>query len=251
MATRIQAAAAAILTAALASPALAQDDGGWEVSVTPYLWLPSISGSGQTGAGTPIDVETEFDEVFDSLSGAFVGKAEARYDRFGGLVDFQYLKVSGDSALVINNVPRLASEIEVESMGGTAALYYRAYASETVTFDLLAGVRYNAVDVEFDLARAGFPGVSRDLSVDLWDPIVGARATARVAERWSLTGYGDVGGGGDSDAVWQVIGTVNYHASEHWLLHGGYRYYAVDVGDQGHELELRMHGPVLAATYRF
>jgi len=251
MGMRIRAAAAAILTSVLASPVLAQEDGGWDVSVTPYLWLPSISGSGRTGAGTPIDVRTEFDDVFDSLSGAFVGKAEARYDRFGGLVDLQYLKVSGDSALVINDVPRLASETEVESMGATAALYYRAYASEAVTFDLLAGVRYNSVDVELDVARAGFPGVSRDISVDLWDPIVGARATVQVAERWSLTGYGDVGGGGDSDAVWQLLGTVNYHASENWLLHGGYRHYVVDVSNRGHELELRMHGPIFAATFRF
>ncbi|MFC3079979.1 hypothetical protein ACFODL_17900 [Phenylobacterium terrae] len=251
MGMRIQAAAAAILTAVLASPALAQDDGGWDVSVTPYLWLPTISGSGQTGRGTPIDVKTDFEDVFDSLSGAFVGKAEARYDRIGGLVDLQYVKVSGDNQLVINNVPRLSSEVEVETMGATAALYYRAYASETVTFDVLAGVRYNSVDVEFDIARIGFPGVSRDISVDLWDPIIGARATAHVAERWSLTGYGDVGGGGDSDAVWQVLGTVNYHASENWLLHGGYRYYAVDVSERGHELELRMHGPIFAATYRF
>lgn len=242
---------AATLLSGLAPPAFAQAADGWEFSVTPYVSFVSLGGDVRTREGEGVDISSSFDDVFDSLSGGFLGKAEARYDRMGGFVDFQYLKLSGDNTAVFNGVPRLNSEIELEASAFTAALYYRAISNETTTVDLVAGVRRNSAEVEIDLARAGFPGVSGSIDQEYWDPIVGVRASTRMAERWSVTGYADVGGGGDSELVWQVLGTVNYHAADHWTLHGGYRYYALEVGEDVRELEFHMHGPIVGATYRF
>jgi len=95
-------------------------------------------------------------------------------------------------------------------------------------------------------------GVSRGFSKTLVDPVFGLRGVARLNDRWSLTGYGDVGAVSGS-TVYQLIGGVDYKLSKNWSTNASFRYYVIDIHGQNIDLNyhLQMFGPVLGATYRF
>jgi len=63
---------------------------------------------------------------------------------------------------------------------------------------------------------------------------------------------GDVGGfAAGSRLTWQALGTVNYQLNDNWVFHAGYRALHVDYRKGGFLYDTTMHGPLLAASYRF
>ncbi len=63
--------------------------------------------------------------------------------------------------------------------------------------------------------------------------------------------YGGFGIGSASDATWQVITGVSYGLSDRWTLRLAYKALDFDREASGAELDMRMHGLVLGATYHF
>lgn len=241
---------AALATASLfAAEARAQDQSGWRGSVTPYLWLAGFEGHvGALVDAPPVPVDAEFPSIFDHLSGAFMGKAEIGYGRFGALGDIAYLKVAGDHNRQVGGVLALSGEIEAATTEATLAGYWRAYQSPAWDVDLVAGARYTKAEVEVDLT-ANSRHVTGNADRDRWDPVLGARATVRLNDRWSLTGYGDVGL--SSETMWQAYGAVNYRFND--LISGslGYRYYKASFSQSDFTYDAQVGGPMLGLTFSF
>src|SRR6478672_9396108 len=114
------------------SPALADESSdGWHVSLSPYLWLTGVSGD--LTAPFPLpgrDVDVDFGDLVDHLDGAFMGKGEVRYDRFGVLGDLLYLKVSGTNAHDPASLPNIDTKLKLSVTGATVAGFYRVYDTE-------------------------------------------------------------------------------------------------------------------------
>jgi hypothetical protein len=73
-----------------------EDDDGWSYRLTPYIWLPAISGSFQVEPGDPpADVDGSFLDILDF---AFLIAGEARRDRWGILGELNYLDLSQGAA---------------------------------------------------------------------------------------------------------------------------------------------------------
>jgi opacity protein-like surface antigen len=88
--------------------------------------------------------------------------------------------------------------------------------------------------------------------VDWVDPYIGARIQHPVADRWTLVGYGDIGGFGvGSDFAWQAIAGVNYDFSKSVSGKLGYRYLAVDYDKDGFLYEMDSYGAYLGVGFRF
>lgn len=235
------------------SPASAQDaDSGWRFSVTPYLWLSGVSGD--VTAPFPLpgrDVSADFGDLLDHLDGAFIGKAEVQYDRFGVLGDLLYLSVSGGKTLNPTNLPTIGTKLKLTTTTGTLAGFYRVHDSEQWKIDLLAGLRYNHFKTELN-ATAGGPGGDRSVSKDWTDPIIGVRARVRTGTKGSLTGYADYGGFDINDAtVWQILGTYNYQWTDNAAVSVGYRYYVVDLKKEHFQFDLDLAGPLIGVTFTF
>jgi hypothetical protein len=242
-------AATLALSVVATSPALAQGaSDGWRVSLTPYLWLPGPSGD--LGSASS-DVVIDFPDAIGHLSGAFLGKAEIQYDRWGLFGDALYLKVSRTRELDFNRLPTLTSEVEVSTTGATVAGFYRVHDGDRLDVDLLAGGRYTSV--KLDVALSGpEQGANRESSKSWVDPIVGARATQRFGEKSSVTGYADFGGFGvNSSSVWQVYGAYNYQWNRHLIGSVGYRHYAVSFDKNGFSYDVGLGGPLVGLTYVF
>ena len=200
---------AALGLATLAAPASAQSfetGSGWSGQATIYGWLPAINGAQQGRDGEPL-VDLDTNAVLSRLDVAFMGAAEIRKDKFGLLLDIVYADFSNDGQWLQG---RVKTSTGVKLGMYTLASSYRVHEAERSFVDLYAGARFFDTDLSFGIATDS-RGRDGDVSLDWADPIVGARGSMPLAERWSVSGFADVGGfDAQSDLSWEVYGGVNY-----------------------------------------
>ena len=227
------------------------DDGRWHFSISPYLWLPSIDTNLRV-EGLPFEAEgrESVGGFFDELDFAFMFSAEARKGRLGVLFDMQTLTVSQDSTLQAPT-PRDA-DTELTAFIATLAAAYRVVDAPRFSLDAVAGARVQYADVEIKVTPGALGGGFEAGQHETWvDPVVGARCIFWPTDRWSLSGYADVGGFDvSSKLTWQLHATVGYWFNDHFELFGGYRYYADDFERGDFKFDVDLYGPVVGVTFR-
>ena len=225
---------------------------GWSGQATLYGWFPTITGAQEGRDGRPI-VDLDAEDILEALDMAFMGAAEVRNGRFGLLLDVVYADLSQDGNGLFPERPNaIRTEVGTKLTMFTLASAYRAYEAERTFVDVYAGARWYDVDLSFDASNDRFQ-LSRDASVDWVDPIVGVRGAIPLSERWTLSGFADVGGfDGSSDLSWEVYGGANYAFAERWAGTIGYRYMSILYeATERATLDIEVQGPVLGITYKF
>lgn len=264
----------------LSAPAMAQAPGeGWDFSVMPYLWLPSIDATLNFGppptGGASARVESNPDSYLDNLDMALMIAGTARKGRWLVSTDLIYLDFSKDDSKVkdvdFNPGPGLANittstvdasvGMELKAVVWQLAGGYALVRDAKTTVDVLGGFRYVGLDASTDASVSvtvtGPAGLSTTVSrsgrieksANIWAGIVGAQARFGLGDSpWFAKAYADVGGG---DAfTWQGIAGVGYGFK--WgdvVLDYRYLYYSQDDG----KLIDRMSfgGLALGANFRF
>ena len=141
--------------------------------------------------------------------------------------------------------------------------------------DVLAGARYNSVDVNSDVLLNIGATLTPDLipisitetgqlraritADEQWvDPFVGLRLRVNSGTGYAFFARGDVGGfGANSEFVWQAMaglaGPCWCNENLSWAI--GYRAldtdYSTGSGTNAFEFDMLIHGPVIGANYRF
>ena len=263
----------------------------WQFRVTPYVWIPGVTGD-VTVRGNPVDIDVNVFDLFDSGSSgvdldslaALMGYLEASKGRWSIYGDVVWGKfgLSGDAVAQRNPTANLSL-----SAGANAGLDYEttmvesgvAYevanwsgAQSSTTLDLLGGARYWNQELDLSLAvtgavdfgrlgleRSGSRAVARSGTIDWVDPFVGLRVRHELSPGNELQFLGDVGGFGvGSDFSWQLFAGYSFDFS-FWqsTLHGlvGYRALAVDYsegsGTKANSIDLVLHGPVAGLSFRW
>ena len=236
----------------IVSPALAADDDPWRFTVAPYIWLPSVQSELRV-QDVPVEVEadTSASDLFDKLDFALLLAGEVRKGKVGLLYDLQYLKLSDDGTAGL--LDGRTFDADLTFADATLGLQYRLIEESRFSLDGFGGARVMYAKTSIDLsAGALLPGATGEQDKTWVDPIVGLKCRWELGERWSLAGYGDIGGfGAASDITYQLMGTIAYHFNQHVALHAGYRYFAVDYERDGFELDARMHGPIIGLSFAF
>lgn len=211
---------------------------GWQYEFTPYLWGAGTDGTTRVrsidGSST-----ASFSDVFTPIDFGLAGTFEARKDRWSILADGIYIKLSNSET---NASSRINADITPQqySLAGT----YRV-APGPVPVDLLGGARYIDVQVDLETGRA-----TRTGNATLWHPFVGARTLIPLTDRWTLLGYGDVGGlSGDSS--WQLIGGVNYQFSQRFSGKFGYRHLHMNIDKNTLDFDMAISGFYAGVGIRF
>lgn len=248
----LKAALGLVALAALGAPASAQQaawGGGWSGQATVYGWIPAVNGAQEGRGGEPV-VDLDQQNVLSRLDMAFMGAAEIRKDRFGLLLDIVYADLSNDGEWVGG---RLETETGLRLGMYSVAAAYRVHEADRTFVDLYAGARFFDTKLSFDFSTPDFDARDRDASLDWADPIVGVRGAMPLSERWSVSGFADVGGfdAGD-DLSWEVYGGVNYALTDAWAATLGYRYMSIlyQATDRA-KLDIDVQGPVIGITYAF
>jgi hypothetical protein len=240
-------AAAALAAAFAATPEARAED--WEFKISPYFWATGIEGDVAVFPRLPpVHVDESFSDILDQLQFAATAAIEARKGSFGILSDLSYVDTGTSRGLPRPNFTSVG--VGTKTFTGTFATVWRVADRSRLDADFVAGVRLVWTETSVDLVRAD--GVVFSAEPDkMWlDPIVGARGIYTLAPRWSVTAYGDVGGG-VSDFTWQVYGAANYHVNDGVRLSAGWRHYDVDFDDDGFIYDIAEDGPIIGATFSF
>lgn len=253
-----------------ALPAVAADSKTWALQITPYLWAAGLKGDISPFRRAPtMNVEKSFSDVLNDLNvGGFVN-LWGRYDRFVLSGDLMYVDTTdsrGSGPLPALQIPGLGVAIppgaRVEARANTKQLTgslqggYRVVDTAHFTLDALAGARFwyvsNDVTVTASHALIGTRSASHGESFSWVDPVVGARAFLRLADKLTLQAQADIGGfGAGSELTWSALATVNYIVTDRLSVSAGYKALKVNYDHGGHVYDVLLSGPVLGMTYRF
>jgi opacity protein-like surface antigen len=249
---RLKVAIGLIAIASFGAPASAQEaarNAGWTGQATIYGWIPAVNGAQEGRDGEPV-IDLDQQDVLSRLDMAFMGAAEIRKDRFGLLLDVVYADLSNDGEWVRG---RLDTETGLRLGMYTVAAAYRVHEADRRFVDLYAGARFFDAKLSFDFSTPDFDARDRDASLEWADPIVGVRGAMPLTERWSVSGFADVGGfDGRDDLSWELYGGANYAITGAWSATLGYRYMSVlyQATDRA-KLDVDIQGPVVGITYAF
>lgn len=258
--------------------ASANDDDAqdWQFDLTPYLWLPTISGNvnytppGGGGGGAP-NIDVGPTDWLDLLNGAALLSGGVRKGRFALRADYVYLSLKSEKddvvavrdggLLPVDSSLNVSTETRFDGSSWTLAAGYAVHRAESSAAELFAGVRYLGLDLRtswnLSLDITG-PGGSVVLpaagsvgdDVELWDGIAGVRGHRQIGDsRWSIRYYLDFGTG-SSELTWQALAGVSYCYDWGELLLM-YRHLDYDEGSDKLLEGLSLTGPALGARFRF
>ncbi len=221
-----------------------KSDSDWEVLLAPYLWGTAIKGTSRVGRLPPVDVDASFSDILSNLNMAFALHTEFHRGKWAFVIDPFWASLEMDAEYGSAEVEARIDQFILETWG--------AYKL-TPNWEILGGARYMDQDIEIEV---GLPDPFDDRKVkagDDWlDWFLGARFHYPVAERWSISGRGDVKLAGDSDSTYSLSVFLNRKFGETMLLNLGYKYLDTEYDDAPVYLwDARMQGFVVGYTWSF
>lgn len=233
-----------------------RDPDDWYFVLTPYLWLPAMSGD-STVKGNKTHVGMTISDVVSSATFGFFNYFRAQKGRFFIQQGGMYTVIEDDG--IVGNF-----KVETESTQGLLdlALGYRVLEGEVnpedghkIMLDLYGGVRYQYLKTEVEIS----PITNVDESHDWIELLVGVALDFEITKsfRWSaarfdLSGFGI---GSASDLTTNFYTGVAYFFNEDCALNIGYRIYNLDYdrgsGSSRYSQDYQLNGPMIGVTFLF
>jgi hypothetical protein len=251
---------------------------GWTFNLAPYLWVANINTDLKLnlppalGGTVTANSSLGFGDVVSGLNLAFMGAADARYDRFTILTDVMYMNLGGTPSqfrsVNFPNHPAIPVTAGINSSQGlnqrstiwTLAGGYTLAQGDWGNFDLIAGFRLlqmkATINYSLDVSIAGprgngatFGGVGGvSGSEQLWNGIGGFRGRIRLGDgKLFIPYYFDIGTGG-SNLTWQISSGIGYHTG---LTDLSLTYRYLSFSQDGPIQRLAIKGPMLMASFAF
>ena len=243
------AAAVAALAVQSAMPAAAEDADKCCFRLTPYYWAVGIDGNLEINdeqGSTDIDFNQDIGDVTDNLE--FNGSLMLEHNKgnWSNFAAVDYIKTENDDTDI--NVAGSEIEVEADTLLATAATGYRFGAGGDSWVDLLVGVRYGKIDLEFNEKNG--PG-SINADDDLVDGIVMLRPRVALGRNWAFSPTASVGAG-DSDLVWELAPELVYTNNCCNLeVRFGYRTVNYELEEGDIEADFSFAGPMIGLGFAF
>lgn len=212
-----------------------------QFTVSPYLWVASITGStGAEGIDSGIDTGYNFLSL-DNLEGAFFLVASASKGRWAIQSDFVYLKFADEG-----NIGPVTANVELSGNVLELSGAYRPGSFEHT--ELIFGARQVSLEIDIGLTP-GPQGVQKE---NWLDPLIGIRHIRPLGDRWRAIFRADLGGFGvSSDLTFNGLAGADFNMTEHSSLFMGYRYLTLDFKEGGYLADLTADGFVLGVQFSF
>lgn len=241
------AAVTSILSAGVLSTgaASAQD---WQYKATFYGWVPAMTTTVDTRFG-PIEVNQSQSDVLSALDMAFMGTFAAQNGKYGFVADLLYADLSGNSTTPGPLFDSANLGVTLTALSGYAL--YRLADDPQLQFD--AGVGFRSFDVSVDASVTGgkLGGQQQTLGNTWTDPLIAARLSMPLDDKWFVTGFADFGGTGSNDQTYQIYAGVGYNFSEAWSGQIGYRNMSLTNMLDGRATTIDLSGMLVAVSYSF
>ena len=211
-----------------------------QFEVVPSLWLAGLSGDG-TLRGHDVDYDRSAGDLVDCLEvgGSLAAKAVFGLFAVGGQIDGYSLSTDD---LKVDGRP-LDGQMDTDMLfTELAAGYVFQGWKPGQTFTLAFGARHAHVEGDLEIRDAG--RVHRDM--DLLDPMVIVWPSLPLfpskIEGLSLAPAFSIGGGGDSELVYELFPQLRFQVSEHFLVRFGYRSIGYRMEKGNDELDFDLAG---------
>lgn len=267
------AAAAGFLSIATSATAEPTPEKDWTFSVTPYVWLPAMTGK-TTVRGNTADVDTSISDLFAETDFVFalMAEMEAQYKgRWGLAFNGQWtILQQDDNSIGPTQGPGLGPfPIRFDLTMNLGLFEFLGFydpgdwelgsdpSSPSLFAQPLVGARVTVMRVDFD-------GKRTTRSVDqneAWaDPILGARFGIHFGpeRRWTWRIRGDFGGfGAGSDFTWNLAGILSYDFRAKVpvtvLLGARALYQDFETGSGSSKLrwDVTQYGPLIGVSFPF
>ena len=243
------AAAVAALAVQSAMPAAAEDADKCCFRLTPYYWAVGIDGNLEINdeqGSTDIDFNQDIGDVTDNLE--FNGSLMLEHNKgnWSNFAAVDYIKTENDDTDI--NVAGSEIEVEADTLLATAATGYRFGAGGDSWVDLLVGVRYGKIDLEFN-EKNGPGSINGD--GDLVDGIVMLRPRVALGRNWAFSPTASFGAG-DSDLVWELAPELVYTNNCCNLeVRFGYRTVNYEIEEGDAEADFSFQGPMVGLGFAF
>jgi opacity protein-like surface antigen len=239
-----------LLAAGLPMAAQAQT---WEYGGSIYLWMSGLDTALDTPLGR-VETELSFGDILDDLEFAAFAKLEARNGPWVLLGDINYSDLK--SSLGTPGAVFAAAEVDTALTILSAYGGYAMIDRPDLRIEVGGGLRYYDLGIDASLtgSSGGAPDQSLSFSENWVDPVVGARFTAPLSDRWIARGFADAGGFGIGDASnlsWQVYVGAGYLINATWSVEFGYRHLSIDKDLKNATVEMDQYGPLVGVSLRF
>lgn len=221
----------------------------WELSLTPYVWLPGLKGDLASIPPATIPVNISSLTAVENVKSLLMTMFEAKNGAHGFFVDLTYTDVQLEKELI--PVTGLTAEARLKLLTPTLAYQYAILNEESATVDVLAGVRGWSVDasIQFSGGLAG-KRIGHD---EVWiDPMIGAKARIPIVSSFYTSGTLFVGGFGlGSDFFYETSLNLGYQWTETVGTYIGYRILGVDYDRDGYIYHVIQQGAQLGLNWNF
>jgi len=249
----------------------------FSVSLAPYIWLTSLSGT-QTVKGVSFDVNESFIDIAENADSVFglMGAVDVVYKRFIFQLNGTWTTAEVTEERGVFRNGEVSADVTIDSAWVELIAGYRlidkplvedADSKRRFTLDAFGGARLTALDVDAKVTASATVTLPSGIVLNAsesrhqkdseeWvEPIIGLRAGLNISEGWELTARGDIGGfGAGSDFAWQALGAVGYrwhYDTWNFALYAGYRALGQDYSNGGFGWDMIVHGPVLGMQFLF
>ena len=225
---------------------------GWTFEINAYGWASGLTAKISNPPPLPtVKSNVSFGDLLTHLTGAFMGAAEARYNRFAIFGDLIY------SGIAVSTNPRgplfNSAKLDTSMVIGTLAAGYRVTDNPLYSIDAVAGIR--GVSIADRIETGSFVpalNLSGSSTTGWVDPIVGVKARFNLTDKFYLTTWDNIGGfGAGSKLSWDVFGGLGYAFNAKFSGILGYRAIGLDYSQGNQSYLIVMQGPIAVISYRF
>lgn len=248
MRMKLAAASSLAVCALAAAPRARAEDAPWTNTAELYVLGAGLSGTMGIGPAE-VKVSATFDQILSNLEFGAMANYRGESRTFAVGADVMYTSLG---ATTEGPTGRREAKVEAKEWLATVAASWRVSRG----FEVLGGARLTSLTNALVLTDPA--GVERrvELTKTWVDPILGMRARLPVGKKWSLEGYGDVGGfGAASSFTYLVQARVSWQASRVVRLGLAYRVlyqdYETGSGLEAFTWKVTTQGPLVALGVKF
>jgi hypothetical protein len=217
----------------------------WERTLLIYLLGAGIDGESQVGS-TVANIDQSFGDIIENLEAGGMGAFRARKGPWAHTIDAMYSGLGAEAS-----TSGVSVDVDVDQLIASYDIGYEIAEN----LQVLAGVRYNAIDVDLAV-RAGTASFRASGDKDWVDPYVGLSSTLVLTDTLALSVRGDIGGFDvGSKFAWQAVVLLDWRFSETFLAAFGYRILDTDYEDGSgasfFRYDVTMSGPAIGIGWRF
>ena len=245
-------------------------EGQWQFTFIPYLWLPSVDARA-TVEGKTQKVKLTFSDILDDFDlFGIMGRFEAWKGRLGLILDILYADLDGDfrnsNPLIPTNPLLNELNVEIRQAIVDFAVSYRLcklplrkeHHFPILTIEPICGGRYTYLKQELTPTIRNVLTPKLGGSKDWMEPYIGSSILLQITKkvscglRWDFGGFGI---GSASTKTWKLATGLGYRFSERYQLRLGYEIYDIDYsngsGNDEFGLDGRLYGPKIGLMYHF